>query len=183
MHFLRPLLLAVFITAMQLSAAQAIEREGPDIDMYAHISGKCTTLRIAGRDYGCKAVAYFHGQQGRAHFTVVLDDPRDASHIISFSGEKGSREQDNIYELQVDRMLLNSRDRPKVDGLPVPAEQTSTGICRQTGNFAARKVTDVTCSATDSEGRKYELLFVSDGTPVSVRRIRQSAPSIQDPFK
>src|SRR4051794_914859 len=78
MHFLRPLLLAVFITATPLSVAQAIEREEPDIDMYAHISGKCTTLRIAGRDYGCKAVAYFHGQQGRAHFTVVLDDPRDA---------------------------------------------------------------------------------------------------------
>ena len=28
-----------------------------------------------------------------------------------------------------------------------------------------------------------EKLFVSDGKPVSVRRIRQSAPSIQDPFK
>jgi hypothetical protein len=67
MHFLRPLLLAVFIAATPLSAAQSIEREQPDIDMYAHISGKCTTLRIAGRDYGCKAVAYFHGQQGRAH--------------------------------------------------------------------------------------------------------------------
>jgi hypothetical protein len=44
-------------------------------------------------------------------------------------------------------------------------------------------VTDVTCTATDSEGRRYELLFVSDGKPVSVRRIRQSSPSIQDPFK
>ncbi|KAH2823332.1 hypothetical protein KXV85_001720, partial [Aspergillus fumigatus] len=45
-----------------------------------------------------------------------------------------------------------------------------------------RRLNDVTCSATDSMGRKYELLFVSDGKPVSVRRIRQSAPSIQDPF-
>ena len=53
----------------------------------------------------------------------------------------------------------------------------------QSGNFAAKKVNDVTCSATDNEGRKYELLFVSDGTPVSVRRIRQSQPSFQDPFK
>ena len=183
MRFLRPLLVAACIAATPSSAANAVERQEPDIDMYAHISGKCTTLRIAGRDFGCKAVAYFHGQQGRAHFTIVLDDPRDASHIVSFSGEKGSREQDNIYELEVDRMLLNSKDRPKVDGLPVPAEQTSTGVCRQTGNFAARKVTDVTCTATDSEGRRYELLFVSDGKPVSVRRIRQSSPSIQDPFK
>jgi hypothetical protein len=102
---------------------------------------------------------------------------------VSFSGENGKRADDNSYELPIDRMLLNSKDRPKVDGLPVPAEQASTGTCRQTGNFAAKKVTDVTCSATDSEGRRYELLFVSDGRPVSVRRIRQSSPSIQDPFK
>ena len=46
------------------------------------------------------------------------------------------------YELRIDRMLLNSKDRPKIDGLPVPAEQTSTGICRQTGNFAAKQVSD-----------------------------------------
>ena len=183
MRLLRPLLVAAFVAATPSLAAAATERQEPDIDMYAHISGRCTMLKIAGRDYGCKAVAYFHGQQGRAHFTIVLDDPRDASHIISFSGETSRREQNDVYELQVDRMLLNSKDRPKVDGLPVPAEQTSTGLCRQTGNFAAKKVNDVTCSATDSEGRKYELLFVSDGTPVSVRRIRQSAPSIQDPFK
>jgi hypothetical protein len=44
-------------------------------------------------------------------------------------------------------------------------------------------VSDITCSATDTEGRTYELLFVSDGKPASVRRVRQSAPSIQDPFK
>jgi hypothetical protein len=78
--------------------------------MYALMSGKCTTLKIAGSDFACKAVAYFHSQQGRAHFTIVLDDPRDASHIISFSGENGRRDQDNVYELQVDKMLLNSKD-------------------------------------------------------------------------
>jgi len=175
MHFLRPLLLAVFIAATPLSAAQSIEREQPDIDMYAHISGKCTTLRIAGRDYGCKAVAYFHGQQGRAHYTIVLDDPRDASHIISFSGEKGSREQDNIYELQVDRMLLNSRDRPKVDGLPVPLVESSSGICRQVGIISTRQISSITCTAATSDDRKYELQFVSDGEPVMLRRIRQSS--------
>ena len=126
MRLLRPLLVAAFVAATPLLAAAATERVEPDIDMYAHISGRCTTLRIAGRDFGCKAVAYFHGQQGRAHFTIVLDDPRDASHIVSFSGEKGSREQDNVYELQVDRMLLNSKDRPRVDGLPVPLVESST---------------------------------------------------------
>jgi hypothetical protein len=153
------------------------------VDLLALMSGRCKTLKVAGRTYACKTVAYAHGDKGRVNFAVAVDDPSDENHVVSFSGENGKRADDNSYELPIDRMLLNSKDRPKVDGLPVPAEQTSTGICRQTGNFAARKVNDVTCSATDGEGRKYELLFVSDGRPVSVRRIRQSAPSIQDPFK
>lgn len=153
------------------------------IDLLALMSGHCKTLTVAGRPFACKTVAYAHGDKGRVNFAVAVDDPSDDSHVVSFSGENGKRADDNSYELPIDRMLLNSKDRPRVDGLPVPAEQTSTGICRQTGNFAARKVNDVTCSATDNEGRTYELLFVSDGTPVSVRRIRQSAPSIQDPFK
>jgi hypothetical protein len=82
-----------------IPVATETEQEEPDIDMYALMSGKCTTLTIAGSDFACKAVAYFHSQQGRAHFTIVLDDPRDASHIISFSGENGRRDQDNVYEL------------------------------------------------------------------------------------
>ncbi|MET4389293.1 hypothetical protein ABIB73_005064 [Bradyrhizobium sp. F1.4.3] len=153
------------------------------VDLLALISGHCKTLKVAGRTFACKTVAYAHGDKGRVNFAVAVDDPTDENHVVSFSGENGKRADDNSYELPIDRMLLNSKDRPKVDGLPVPAEQTSTGVCRQTGNFAAKKVNDVTCSATDNEGRKYELLFVSDGKPVSVRRIRQSAPSIQDPFK
>jgi len=153
------------------------------VDLLALMSGHCKTLKVAGRPFACKTVAYAHDDKGRVNFAVAVDDPSDENHVVSFSGENGKRADDNSYELPIDRMLLNSKDRPKVDGLPVPAEQTSTGTCRQTGNFAAKKVNDVTCSATDSEGRKYELLFVSDGAPVSVRRIRQSAPSIQDPFK
>ena len=153
------------------------------VDLLALMSGECKTLKIAGQDFGCRTIAYAHADKGRVNFAVVVDDPYDNNHVVSFSGENGKRADDNSYELPIDRMLLNSKNRPKVDGLPVPAAQTSTGSCRQTGNFAAKKVNDVTCSATDSEGRRYELLFVSDGTPVNVRRIRQSSPSVQDPFK
>lgn len=152
------------------------------VDLLALMSGDCKTLKIAGRDFGCRTVAYAHGNKGRVYFSVAVDDPSDDKHVVSFSGENGKRADDNSYELPIDRMLLNSKERPKVSGLPAPAEEISTGLCRQTGNFAAKKVKDVTCSAIDSEGRRYELLFVSDGTPVNVRRIRQSAPSIQDPF-
>jgi hypothetical protein len=192
MRLRRPILAALLLSlaspcsagsSSALSASNPAAQLNSFIDMLALMSGHCKTLKVAGRAFACKTVAFAHDDKGRVNFAVAVDDPSDENHVVSFSGENGKRADDNSYELPVDRMLLNSKDRPKVDGLPVPAEQTSTGTCRQTGNFAARKVNDVTCSATDNEGRKYELLFVSDGKPVSVRRIRQSAPSIQDPFK
>jgi hypothetical protein len=188
----RPVLAAILVALATPSLAGSsaptpvenqMEQQSSFIDLLALMSGQCKTLRIAGREFACKAVAYAHGDKGRVNFAVAVDDPADDSHVVSFSGENGKRADDNSYELPIDRMLLNSKDRPRVDGLPVPAEQTSTGVCRQTGNFAAKQVSNITCSATDSEGRRYELLFVSDGTPVSVRRVRQSTPSIQDPFK
>jgi hypothetical protein len=93
------------------------------IQLFAWRSGKCSTHKIAGGDFACKSVAYFHSQQGRANFTVVLNDPTDASHIISFSGEDGRREQNNLYALPIDRMLLKSKDRSKIDGA------MSQGLC------------------------------------------------------
>jgi hypothetical protein len=164
--------------------AETIAPERPDIDLYALMSGSCPTLKVGGREFPCKAVAFFHNEKGRANFTVALDDPTDASHIISFSGINGRRSQQNLYELPVDRMLLNSKSRPKVDGLPVPSEETSAGVCRQIGNFASRHVTSISCSATDQAGRAYELQFVSDGAPITLRRVRQTLPSIhQDPYQ
>lgn len=191
MRLCRPVLIAAVVALTSPCFAETSRpipvnnppQQSAIIDLLALMSGHCKTLKVAGRTFACKTVAYAHGDKGRVNFAVAVDDPTDESHVISFSGENGKRADDNSYELPIDRMLLNSKDRPRIDGLPVPAEQVSTGVCRQTGNFAAKKVKDVTCSATDSEGRSYELLFVSDGRPVSVRRIRQSAPSIQDPFK
>jgi hypothetical protein len=145
----------------------------PDTDIFALMSGRCSTLKIAGRDFACRSVAFFHSEQGRTNFTIALDDPTDDSHIVSFSGENGRREQDNLYELPIDRMLLNSKDRPKVDGLPVPLVELSTGICRQLGNFATREISSISCTAMDKNGRKYELQFESDGSPMTVRRVRQ----------
>jgi hypothetical protein len=151
------------------------KRQQVDIDLFALMTGKCSRLKIAGRDFACRSVAYFHSEQGRANFTVVLDDPADASHVISFSGENARREQDNtnIYELSVDRMLLNSKDRPKVDGLPVPSVELSAGICKQLGIITTGHVSSISCSATDNGGKKYELQFESDGSPITVRKIRE----------
>jgi hypothetical protein len=117
--------------------------------------------------------------KGRAYFTIALDDPADQSHIISFSGENGRRTNENLYDLTVDRMLVNSKTHPKADGLPVPIVVKSAGRCVQLGNFASLHVTSVVCSATDRSGKKYELRFESDGSPITVRRVNPSAPTIR----
>ncbi|MBR0697047.1 hypothetical protein JQ553_27935 [Bradyrhizobium lablabi] len=146
-----------------------------DVDLYALMSGTCSHLNIAGRSYTCRAVAYFHNQRGRSEFTVVLNDPADTSHIVSFSGENAERVGDNLFELSVDRMLLKSRDRPRVDGLPVPLVEMSTGSCRQVGSFVTRQISSISCGATDLLGRRYELNFESDGSPMTLRRLRQTS--------
>ncbi|MGJ5130046.1 hypothetical protein [Bradyrhizobium oligotrophicum] len=180
LHFLRlaAVALGLFLgtpcLAQQPMPVTSSPEERPDIDLYALMSGTCRTAKVDGREFSCKTVAFFHSEKGRAHFTVALDDPADESHIIAFSGINGRRSIQNVYELPIDRMLLNSKHRPKVDGIPVPATKSSAGMCRQVGNFAMLKVTSVTCSAKDDSGRAYELQFVSDGTPITLRRVRQT---------
>jgi hypothetical protein len=161
--------------------ADETERHEPDVDMFASMAGRCGTLKVAERDFVCTTVAFFHSPGGRSSFTVPLNDPDDDSHIITFSGEKSKRERDNLYELSIDQMLLKSKDRPKVDGLPVPSVVLSTGTCKQIGNFAAQQVSSITCDATDANGIKYELQFESDGSPIRVRMIRVSDPTVSVP--
>ena len=132
-------------------------RREPDTTVFASMSGKCRTLKIAGRDFACRVVAFYQTEQGRANFTIVLDDPADNTHIVTFSGENGRKDQDDLYELAVDRMLLRSKDRPKVDGLPAPLVELSTGMCRQLGNFAKGQVSSISCNAAGTTGKKYEL--------------------------
>ena len=179
--------LAAFGLCLAMPAlAETLANEGtrPDIDLYAHMSGNCCKLKVAGRDFACKFVAYFHSERSRANFTVALDDPADESHVISFSGEYDHRTEENLYVLAVDQMELKSKDRPKIDGLPVPSVERSDGVCRQIGNFATRLVTSITCSATDRNGRSYELQFESDGASIALHRVRLSPPTIRmDPYR
>jgi hypothetical protein len=148
-------------------------KKEPDTILFASMSGKCTTLKIAGRNFACRAVAFYQTEVGRANFAIALDDPTDNSHIVTFSGENGRRQQDDLYELPVDRMLLKSKDRPKADGLPVPLVELSTGTCTQLGNFTASQVSSISCVATNTKGEKYELRFESDGAPMRVLRLKE----------
>ncbi|HJY89600.1 MAG TPA: hypothetical protein VJ255_04945, partial [Candidatus Acidoferrum sp.] len=46
-------------------------------------------------------------------------------------------------------------------------------------NFAMGQVSSIACSATDKNGKRYELRFESDGSPITLSRLRPSAPSIR----
>jgi hypothetical protein len=170
--------LIFFLTGSSSLIADETELHEPDVDMFAAMAGRCSTLKVAERDFACTTVAFFHSPGGRSSFAVPLNDPDDDSHIITFSGEKSKRERDNLYELSIDQMLFKSKDRPKVDGLPVPSVVVSTGMCQQIGNFAAQRVSSVTCDATDANGNKYELQFESDGSPIRVHMIAVSDPAV-----
>ena len=165
--------LAVAVVFLATPSGAEDKRAEPDTDILALPSGKCSTLKIAGRDFACRAVAFFQNEEGRANFVIALDDPNDGSHIVTFSGNNGRREKD-LDELQIDRMLLNSKDRPKVDGLPVPVVEQSAGTCRQLGNLATTGISSIGCSATDGKGNSYQVQFESDGSPTTVRRIVRS---------
>ena len=165
--------MAAMSVAMPANASDELQRQEPDTIIFAMMSGKCRTLKVAGRDLPCRAVAFFQTEEGRANFTIAINDPKDDSHIITFSGDNGRRPDANLYELPIDRMLLKSKDRPKADGLPVPAIEAAAGLCKQVGNFVTLELSSISCNAVDRNGKSYELNYVSDGTPMAVRRIKR----------
>jgi hypothetical protein len=162
-----------FAVVAALLATPSFAADDPDTIIFAMMSGKCRTLKVAGHDFPCRAVAFFQTEEGRANFTVALDDPDDDSHIVTFSGDNGRRPEANLYELPIDRMMLKSKDRPKADGLPVPFVEASAGMCKQVGNFVTMQMSTISCTAMDKSGNKYELQYESDGEPMAVRRIKR----------
>lgn len=158
-------------------------RQQPDAIIFALMSGKCTTFKIAGRDLKCRAVAFFQTEDGRANYTVAVKDPADDSHTITFSGDNGRRDGDR-YELPIDRIQFKSKDRPKADGLPVPLIEPSVGICRQEGSFVTKQMSNIHCTATVLGGKTFELGFQSDGAPMDIKRIKRTrvGPAPASPF-
>jgi hypothetical protein len=159
------------------------QQQEPDAVIFVRMSGRCKTFRIAGADLKCRAVAFLQNEAGRAKYIVAIDDPNDESHIVSFSGDNGRRPQDNTYELPIDRMLMQNKDRPKADGLPVALIESATGTCKQIGSFVAKQISSVSCNAVDRNSKKYEFEYESDGGPITVLRIsKTTGPPIPSPF-
>src|SRR5262245_40496101 len=57
--------LALICTAMPARASDELQRQEPDTIIFAMMSGKCSTLNVAGRDLACRAVAFFQTEEGR----------------------------------------------------------------------------------------------------------------------
>lgn len=149
----------------------AADDDNYDIDLIVGMSGKCTTFRVAGQNLPCRAVKYFHGESGRAYFTIAIDDPTDKGRIVSFSGDKARRDKNDFYELAIDQVLLNSRERPLAGGVRVPRVEPSNGMCKQSGDIESKQIKSVSCVATDKAGQVYELKFETDGQPATVQKI------------
>ena len=45
--------------ALPVDASDELQRQEPDTIIFAMMSGKCRTLKVAGRDLPCRAVAFF----------------------------------------------------------------------------------------------------------------------------
>src|SRR5207342_1672813 len=69
------LTLAILLMATPAIASDELQRQEPDTIVFAMMSGKCRTLKVAGRDLPCRAVAFFQTEEGRANFTVAINDP------------------------------------------------------------------------------------------------------------
>jgi hypothetical protein len=66
-------------------------------------------------------------------------------------------------------------DRLAITSAPpsVPSVEPSGGLCRQVGNIVTG-ISSVACTATDKTGKKYEVQFETDGSPITLRRIRRT---------
>jgi hypothetical protein len=149
----------------------ARDDENYDIDMIVAFSGRCAAFRVAGQNLPCRAVKYFHGESGRAYFTIAVDDPADKGRIVSFSGNQARRDRNDFYELTIDQVLLNSRERPLVGGVRAPRVLPAGGMCKQSGDIDSKQIKSISCVATDNAGWTYELQFQADGQPATVQKI------------
>lgn len=171
MRFSGIALAAAVVPALFFAGPAAAASEVYDIDLILGMAGHCTTFRVAGQNLPCRAVKYFHGEGGRAYFTVAIDDPADKGRIVSFSGDTARRDRNDFYELTIDQVLLNSRQRPLAGGLRVPQVEPSSGACKQYGDIESKQIKSISCLATDGAGRAYELQFETDGQPATVQKI------------
>src|ERR1700683_1174350 len=56
--------LIFFLTGSSPLVADETELHQPDVDMFAAMAGRCSTLKVAERDFVCTTIAFFHSPGG-----------------------------------------------------------------------------------------------------------------------
>jgi TonB family protein len=161
-----------FTLPMIYRLSKAAMARAADTELAAFMAGKCNSANVGGQAISCKYAAYSLTKSGRSNFKIALEDRDDTRRAIAFSGVEARKPQSDIYEVFIDKILLYSKDRPKDEGEIDPLVKAATGTCRQIGDFARRKLSNLTCSATDEAGQVYSIDFASDGSPIKVRSER-----------
>ena len=167
------LALAILLIAMPAVASDELQRQEPDTIIFAMMSGKCRTLKVAGRDLHLPGRSFLpdRGRQGEFYGRDQRSQGRQPYHHV-FRRQRAKARSQRIRT--ADRPdAAEIQGRPKADGLPVPSIEPAAGICKQVGNFVTLELSSISCTATDKNGKKYELQYESDGTPMAVRRIKR----------
>jgi TonB family protein len=152
--------------------SKAAMARAADTELAAFMAGKCNSANVGAQAVSCKYAGYSLTKSGRSNFKIALEDRDDTRRAMTFSGVEARKPQSDIYEVAIDKILLYSKDRPKDEGEIDPLVKAATGSCRQVGDFARRKLLNLSCTATDEAGQVYSVDFESDGSPIKVRSER-----------
>jgi len=75
-----------FLSRMKPNGKNGRDYIRVDVREVQHAQDRGTRFRVQGR-------CVLPNRRRPGHFTIVLDDPTDDSHIITFSGENGRKEK------------------------------------------------------------------------------------------
>jgi hypothetical protein len=134
----------------------------------AGMKGSCGDVVLADLPVKCvSGLLYVHTGTGNAFFTVAMEDGRQ----VAFVGEKDSQPCPEAYYLYLSRVRISTKGSEFVSNI---AAQCVTTMTRD-GSVWSK----ITCEATDENGSRYALNFISDGLKISVERQQATAKSVQ----
>lgn len=128
----------------------------------AFMTGMCG-LTAAGVELSCGFAAFYLNRAGVSYYRMPVAG--FGWREIWFSGST-VQITGTSYRLSIDRVLLRSRLQDRDENSEKPVK----GSCTQIGNFTRRRVSTISCEATDEAGNKYTANFATDGSAVKVMR-------------
>jgi len=160
-----------FVLPVVYRLSQSALTSAADIDVAAFMSGKCSSTSL-GEHLDCKHAVYALTRNGRVSFRIVLEDREKARQAVVFAGAEASKPQGDTYQVSIDQIRLYLKALPKPEGTVDNPVKAVTGTCKQIGDFSRRKLSRLSCSASEEGGQVYAVEFESDGSPIKVKSER-----------